>query len=130
MARLPLNLRQLLGRTAESLAADLLVKKGLHIVARNYRITAGELDLICTDGPVWVFVEVRARSSQKYGGAAWAVPPAKQRQVARVAGHYLVAHKLYGQVDCRFDVVLVNADKTPYEVSHLVDAFRMEVPPC
>jgi len=96
------------------------------VVARNLRTPVGELDLICRDGDAWVFVEVKTRSSRAQGGALWAVPKAKQHRVMRVARHFLTTRKLYGRVACRFDVVLINADTVPCEITHVTDAFRME----
>lgn len=117
--------RRRLGREAEALACRYLEGNGLEVVARNYRALRGELDIICRDGDFWVFVEVKARSTDRYGGAAWAVPRAKQEQVAKVARHYLMANGLYGNAPCRFDVVLVDAEKSPYRVTHVPNAFRI-----
>jgi putative endonuclease len=118
--------RAALGRSAEQAACNLLVSKGLAVVERNYRALRGELDIICRDGDAWVFVEVKARSSARYGGAPWAVPPAKRRQVEKLARHYLLTRGLYGEVPCRFDVVLVDAGSLPYHVTHIPNAFAAE----
>jgi putative endonuclease len=115
-----------LGASAERAACRHLKARGLTVVDRNYRALRGELDIICRDGDAWVFVEVKARSSDRFGGAPWAVPPAKRRQVAKVARHYLLARGLYGTVPCRFDVVLVDAARRPYQVTHIADAFPSE----
>lgn len=112
-----------LGDEGEALAATYLKRLGYVLVAQNYRGAGGELDIICRDGDTMVFVEVKTRSSSRYGGAAWAVPPAKRQQVAKVARHYLVANDLDGQVPCRFDVVLVDAASEPYQVTHIPAAF-------
>lgn len=114
-----------LGGTGEDLAAGHLGDLGYRVLARNYRGAGGELDLVCRDGDTVVFVEVKARSSSRYGGAAWAVPPAKRQQVAKVARHYLVANGLDGTVACRFDVVLVDAGVEPFKVTHIPDAFQV-----
>lgn len=118
--------RATLGRSAEQAACNLLVAKGLAVVDRNYRALRGELDIICRDGDAWVFVEVKARSSARYGGAPWAVPPAKREQVGKVARHYLLTKGLYGRVPCRFDVVLVDAGSLPYRMTHIANAFAVE----
>jgi putative endonuclease len=115
--------RRRLGQSAERAACRHLKGRGLSVVARNYRALRGELDIICRDGEAWVFVEVKARSSDRYGGAEWAVPPAKRRQVAKVARHFLLTRGLYGEVPCRFDVVLVDAGARPLRVTHIENAF-------
>jgi putative endonuclease len=115
--------RQTLGRAAEQAACAHLKARGMTVVERNYRALRGELDIICRDGADWVFVEVKARTSDAFGGAAFAVPPAKRRQVARLARHYLTSRGMLGRVGCRFDVVLVDAGRKPYDVTHIPDAF-------
>jgi len=115
--------RQTLGRAAEQAACRHLEGRGMKIVERNYRALRGELDIICRDGDDWVFVEVKARTSDAFGGAAFAVPPAKRRQVARLARHYLTTRGMLDRVGCRFDVVLVDAARQPFDVTHIPDAF-------
>ncbi|HEY0734170.1 MAG TPA: YraN family protein [Herpetosiphonaceae bacterium] len=83
--------RRTLGRHGEALAAAFLQRKGYGIIASNWRCAAGELDLIASDGPVLVFVEVRTRRSTASGLAEESVTPAKQRRLARLALHYLQA---------------------------------------
>ncbi len=95
------------GKTAESLAAIYLQQQGLTMKGSNYRCRFGEIDLIMRDGRTLVFVEVRLRSSSRFGGAANSITTAKQRKIAITAGHYLQQH---GDQACRFDVVLM--DKT------------------
>lgn len=115
-----------LGRAAEQAACDHLKARGMTIVRRNYRALRGELDIICRDGDAWVFVEVKARTSDAFGGAAFAVPEGKRRQVAKVARHYLADRGLLDRVACRFDVVLVDAGREPLRVTHIPDAFPGE----
>jgi len=109
--------RQARGRAGEQRAVDLLRAKGYRIVERNFRCKLGELDIVALDGDTLVFVEVRTRSSARYGSALEAIPPAKQRQVARVAQVYLARR---GAQLCRFDVVGITGD----DVVHIPDAFR------
>lgn len=81
--------RRTLGRHGEALAAAFLQRKGYGIIATNWRCAAGELDLIASDGPVLVFVEVRTRRSMARGLAEESVTPSKQRRLAQLALHYL-----------------------------------------
>lgn len=58
------------GGAAEEQAARFLAHQGLDIVARNFRTRFGEIDLVAREGATLVFVEVRMRTSDRYGGAA------------------------------------------------------------
>jgi len=91
------------GRAAEDAAAELLRAKGLTIVERNFRVKIGEIDLIARDRDEIVFVEVRARASAAFGGAAASVGGAKRRKLIKAAGVWLQARAWTGP--CRFDVV-------------------------
>lgn len=93
------------GREAENLAAAMLEKRGLRIVERNFRVRGGEIDLICRDGKVLVFVEVRQRSRGDFGGAAASITAAKQHRIVLAARHYLAGQ---APCDCRFDCVLLD----------------------
>ncbi|HRF72164.1 MAG TPA: YraN family protein [Accumulibacter sp.] len=96
------------GALAEGLAARFLERHALTIVARNYRCRGGEVDLICTDQRVLVFVEVRLRRSASHGGAAASITTAKQARIALAAQHYLASHP-GRESDCRFDCILLDA---------------------
>ena len=102
------------GDRAESLALEHLLRHGLALVCRNYRVArgprarGGEIDLILRerDGTL-VFVEVRSRASDLHGGALASVGAAKQRALVFAAQHYLA--RLTHTPPCRFDVVAVEA---------------------
>jgi putative endonuclease len=93
------------GAAAEALAARFLERKGLAIVERNFRCRAGEIDLIARDGRTIVFVEVRFRGSEAFGGARASIDRTKQRRILRAARHYLAARP---EEVCRCDVVLLD----------------------
>lgn len=107
------------GEDAENLAAAFLEGRGLQIVQRNFRCRFGEIDLIARNGAVLVFVEVRARSSEDYGGAAGSITAAKRRRLVAAARHYLASHRT--RRACRFDVVLVRGPES--RIEWLTDAF-------
>ena len=103
-------LKQSSGAAAEDLAAAYLTGQGLQLLARNFRVRGGEIDLILRDGPTLVFVEVRLRRSSAYGGAAASISAAKQRRLILAARHYLQSqHQRNGEPPCRFDAVLLHA---------------------
>ncbi len=98
----------LAGQRAEQLARDYLRGQGLTEVERNYRCRFGEIDLIMRDGKVLVFVEVRMRASNAFGGAVASIDVRKQRKLLSAARHYISST---GRMpDCRFDAVLLNGD--------------------
>jgi putative endonuclease len=107
------------GAPAESLAAAFLEQQGLSILERNYRCRFGEIDLVAASGPVLVFVEVRARASEDFGGAAASITGAKRRKLVAAARHYLASRRSERQ--CRFDVVLVRG--RPERIEWLANAF-------
>ena len=103
------------GDRAEALALEHLLRHGLALVCRNYRVArgprarSGEIDLILRerDGTL-VFVEVRSRASAAHGGALASVSAVKQRALVFAAQHYLA--RLAQVPPCRFDVVAVEGD--------------------
>jgi putative endonuclease len=96
-------LKTLLGQSAEARAETFLTSHGLRSIARNWRCRFGEIDLIMQDGATLVFVEVRLRNRNDFGGAAASVTPAKQKKLLAAARLYLTTLKTLPL--CRFDVV-------------------------
>jgi putative endonuclease len=94
-----------LGDSYEERAARWLARQGLRIVERNFRIRAGEIDIVARDGDCLVFVEVRARSHPRFAGAAASVDHAKQRRLLQAAALYLQARPQLARLPCRFDVI-------------------------
>jgi putative endonuclease len=92
---------QAAGGDAEEAAARFLAGKGLEIVARNYRTRFGEIDLVARDGASLVFVEVRLRSSMRFGGAAASVDWRKRQRLESAARHFLrvAARRLRDRID-------------------------------
>lgn len=95
------------GARAEALAAAYLEQRGLAIVERNFRRRCGEIDLVARDGATLVFVEVRLRRGQAFGGAAASITAAKRARIVRAASLYLAGVR--GTPDCRIDAVLLDA---------------------
>ena len=112
------------GRQAEDLATRFLEKKKFRIIARNYRCRGGEIDLVCRDGKVLVFVEVRLRQSTAFGGAAASVTAIKQRRIILAAQHFLMTNALTND-DCRFDCILMNGT-SGNDIEWLRDAFSLD----
>ena len=108
------------GSVAESVAVRELVRMGYRIVERNFRCSAGELDVIARDGQTLVFVEIRSRRDDRFGSALEAVSRAKQHQVSRVAAAYVELRRPKFDT-CRFDVVGVTGDR----IDVIQDAWRI-----
>ena len=109
------------GRRAEALAAWWLRLKGYRILARGFRVAAGEIDLIARRGRLLALVEVKARPSLEQAGAA--ILPRQRERIARAAEVFLQRHPELAGLDLRFDVVLLAPGRWP---RHLVDAWRLE----
>jgi putative endonuclease len=105
------------GRTAEDFACQYLQRQGLALLQRNFRSRYGEIDLIMRDRKTVVFVEVKLRSRDDYGGAAAAVTPRKQQRLVKTALYYLQQHPAPGMA-MRFDVIAIKptaGDEFPIE---------------
>ncbi|WP_148716706.1 YraN family protein [Chitinolyticbacter meiyuanensis] len=96
------------GAAAEARAAAYLQRQGLRIVERNWRCRRGEIDLIARDGNTLVFVEVRARASRSFGGAAASITATKRARIIAAAEHYLLGVR--PTPPCRFDAVCIDGD--------------------
>jgi putative endonuclease len=114
-----------LGRSAEWVALLLLVVKGYRPRHRNWRGAGGELDLVMRHRGETVFVEVKARSDDLYGGAAASLTAKKQKVLVRTSSAYLGRYGLWEQ-PCRFD--LVTFERTggffPWRIRHYRNVFQ------
>jgi putative endonuclease len=112
--------RNEIGAHGEQLAVEHLQGLGLRIVARNWRCRYGELDVIAAEGAdTLVFVEVKTRTGDGFGGVAEAVTPQKVRRIRRLAGLWLAGQES-GWSQIRIDVIGVRLGRcrTP-EVTHV-----------
>lgn len=77
-----------MGMKAEQAVVDYLIKKGVSIRDRNWRIRNGELDIVGEkDGTLWV-IEVKHRSTHTYGSGTDAVHAQKRRTLKRTIQQY------------------------------------------
>lgn len=115
--------RRAIGQSAEDAAAAFLERAGLRVVARNVRFPEGEIDLVCRERDVWIFVEVKCRQATWGDGPAAAVSWQKRRRLGRLAEHYVKWKGLAG-ARCRFDVVAVTVGaRGERTVRHIPNAF-------
>jgi putative endonuclease len=110
-----------IGALGEQLAVEHLTAQGLEVLERNWRCRYGEIDVIAVDHRcrTVVFVEVKTRTSDRFGGVQEAVTPDKMRRLRRLAGLWLAGHA--GDWSAvRIDVVgvRIGRQRTP-EITHL-----------
>ncbi len=100
------------------IAHDYLTGTGAQVIDRNVSIAGAEIDIIAIIDGVYAFIEVKRRSSTRYGRPAEAVSPAKMRNIIRAASMYLATH---GLSDCpvRFDIIEI----LPGSINHIPSAF-------
>ncbi len=112
------------GRASEDRAARYLQSKGYKILDRNYRCRMGEVDLIAEEGETLVFVEVKARRTNRFGSAKAAVDRRKQIRIAQAAQHYLKATGRWGK-QARFDVVAITSSPDGDRIEVIRNAFSL-----
>lgn len=119
-----LNRQQQFGKRSEHLAVEYLQRTGYRILETNYRSTVGEIDIIAKEKGSIVFVEVKARSSNRFGSPKGAVTLAKQRKISMVALDYL---KRAGQTQARarFDVVAIDTAAGKIAIEVVKNAFAL-----
>jgi putative endonuclease len=115
-----------LGEKGEDIAAAFLEKKGYNILFRNYKCSFGEIDIIAKHKKTLSFIEVKTRSTKKYGLPQEAVTPAKQAKISRVALEFVQRYKMENRA-ARFDVVSVQSLNDGYEVDLIENAFELTV---
>ena len=106
------------GGQGEAVARDYLARKGARILEMNYRRPTGEIDIVARHRGALLFVEVKRRSSTRFGRPAEAVDRAKQLHILRTAQLYLQENRLEDAA-VRFDIVEI----LPGELRHIEGAF-------
>jgi len=102
--------RHQMGKDNEQVAVDYLQKNGYTIVQRNYRIRGGEIDIIAKDNNTLVFIEVKSRTSTRYGHAIQSLTRQQQKRLSKTAQTYLHQHNLNNQ-PARFDMIAIQKNQ-------------------
>ncbi len=122
--------RRARGASIEEAARRFLIGAGLRPIAANVRYSGGELDLILRDDrrrePTLVFVEVRYRQSQAFGGGSESVNAGKQRRLIHAAERFLATRPALSQMACRFDVLAASGAPAAPQWQWIEDAFRAD----
>ncbi|MBM7867084.1 YraN family protein [Heliobacterium gestii] len=112
-----------LGRWGEDWALQHLLKLGWSLICRNYRTPRGEIDLILRESNWIVFVEVRTRSSERFGRGEETIDYRKRRRLMATAGHFLGAYE-GPPANPRFDLIsILRDDKGGYSLHHIRGMF-------
>lgn len=109
------------GNEGENLAASFLKQKGFDIVARNYRYNRGEIDIIAQRENWLIFVEVKTRSSNKFGEPEEFVTEFKAKKIFEAADQFIYNIDWQGHV--RFDVISIKVGAET-EIVHFEDAIN------
>jgi putative endonuclease len=118
---------QATGRRGEDIAHRYLQKRGYIVIARNYRLSAGdgEADIIARDGDMLVVVEVKTRESEVFGPPERAIDEDKRRALMRVAREYArKSNTPESQLRCDAVSVLLSA---PVRIELFRNAVRLRV---
>ena len=115
----------LLGRQGEGEAVRYLQSNGYRILHRNLRARFGEIDVVARDGAALCFVEIKARSSTRFGFPEEAVNFQKRQKLLKLAAWYLQSRRPAGHSHVRFDVLsLLNGPDGPARIRLIKGAFE------
>ncbi len=95
-----------IGNYGERVAAAFLRRHGYKVLTRNFKVTGGEIDLVCRHGDILVFVEVRTRADETFGRPAETIDTRKEDALRHAARRYLELLE-QKEITYRFDAVEV-----------------------
>lgn len=106
------------GKKGEDMACAFLLSLHYKILERNYRYKRNEVDIICLDRNLLVFVEVKTRTSKAYGNPEDFLSKAQMKRIAQTAQFYLEENSFDNEL--RFDIIAISKNN---ELEHIKDAF-------
>jgi putative endonuclease len=113
------------GKLGEETASDFLKASGYKIIVKNYKTKFGEIDIIAKEKDTLVFIEVKTRHTDEFGGPLAAVNKFKQNQISKAALTFL-KEKNFLEKRARFDIVsIVYKDATP-QINLIKNAFELD----
>lgn len=116
------NAKHILGRYGEQAAADFLEAQGYELLDRNWRCSAGELDIVARIGGVIAFVEVKTRNGTGFGHPFEAITDSKRAHLRQSAAAWLAAKQL-GASPIRLDAISVLVQSGKVHIEHLKQVF-------
>lgn len=108
-----------IGKHYEDMAVDYLKEHDYQILARNYQVRQGEIDIIAKDGRYLVYIEVKYRKNTSSGDPAEAVSFRKQQAISNTALYFLNQKRYSTDTPIRFDVISILDQK----LTHIKNAF-------
>lgn len=112
-----------LGKAGETYACNYLLQKGYTLKDKNWRYKHLELDLIFQDREQIVFVEVKTRASDLFGGPLGAISPVKMKKLIQAAQRWLIITDSW-DTSCRFDVIGLTVNNEGFFLEHIINAFE------
>lgn len=114
-----------IGAYGEELATEYLNTINHIILAKNFRIKKGEIDIVSRIEDIIVFTEVKTRYTNTYGTPKESVTFSKQNTIKLIASYFIYKNNLY-TCNVRFDVIEINLNyyNNDFKINHLNDAFR------
>lgn len=109
------------GRKGEEIARNYLESRGYIILETNWRFSRAEIDIICKDGEILVFVEVKTRSYDSFGQPEEFVSKSKEKLMMDAATVYM--HQVNHEWEIRFDIISIITKGSYHELKHYKDAF-------
>lgn len=112
------------GKIGEDVAVSYLKRCGYKIIARNFRLRCGEIDIIAKDHDYICFIEVKTRISDMFMEPFEGIDFIKQKKIQQTAAMWLSLQRLDNSL-CRFDVIpiILNENHKALEIEHIKDAF-------
>lgn len=108
-----------IGKEKEAQAVLYLQKHGYEVLEQNYWCLFAELDIVAKEQGVLCFIEVKYRSSDRYGGSEGVISPKKIQHICRAADHYIMENRIFPDTAMRFDVLFIIGE----DVTLIKDAF-------
>jgi putative endonuclease len=109
------------GAAIEQVAAQWLGERGLTLITQNHHVKGGELDLVMRDGNILVFVEVKHRTTVRYGHPLETVTYQKQQRLVRAARLYIA--RCGTSSPCRFDILAITGKPPDLDFQWVKAAF-------
>ncbi len=115
------NYRKSIGDLGERLAQTKLEADGYTIIETNWRCARGEIDIVAQQGAEWIFVEVKTRTSDKFGRPEDSITDKKKQRMALVGEHYIDTHDI--DAAWRIDLIAItfDASRTLQRITHYPD---------
>ena len=113
---------KIIGDTGEKAAVKYLIKNKFKILETNFRSPFGEIDIIAEYKKELHFIEVKTRSSNKFGTGKEAVNALKQSKIIKTAQYYICENDL-NDINCIFDVADVFICDGKYNIELVQNAF-------